>query len=69
MCFSKGLAIMVVALDHSKNFIERLLCIYNRANARQNLQNGMCSQQNSDQPGHPPSLISPCYPHEESLGP
>ena len=27
------------------------------------------SRKDSDQPGHPPSLIRVCCPHEESLGP
>ena len=27
------------------------------------------SSEDSDQPGHPPSLISLCCPHEEALGP
>ena len=31
-------------------------------------QNGMCLSEDSDLPGHPPSLISLRYLHEESLG-
>ena len=35
----------------------------------QNQQNDLCAQWRLDQPGHPPSLISLCYPHEETLDP
>ena len=32
-------------------------------------KNECAPSEDSDQPGHPPSLISLCCPHEESLGP
>ena len=35
----------------------------------QNQQNECAPSEDSDQPGHPPSLISLRHPHEESLGP
>ena len=35
----------------------------------QNQQNECAPSEDSDQPGHPPILISLCCPHEESLGP
>ena len=35
----------------------------------QNQQYGCAASEDSDQPGHPPSLISLPCPHEESLGP
>ena len=35
----------------------------------QNQQNGCASREDSDHPGHPPSLISLRCPHEENLGP
>ena len=34
-----------------------------------NQQNECANSEDSDQPGHPPSLISLGCPHEESLGP
>ena len=39
------------------------------ATAWQNQQNVFVPSEDSDQPGHPPSLISLRCPHEESLGP
>ena len=35
----------------------------------QNQRNDCAPSEHSDQPGHPPSLISLCCLHEESLGP
>ena len=35
----------------------------------QNQQNDWAPSEDSDQPGHPPSLISLRCPHEETLGP
>ena len=39
------------------------------ATSWQNQQSECAPSEDSDQPGHPPSLISLCCPHEESSGP
>ena len=47
----------------------RLADGYTFAATWQNQQNEYMPSEDSDQPGHPPSLISLRCPHEESLGP
>ena len=48
-----------------------LLCIFNIiwAATWQNQQSEFAPSEDSDQPEHPPSLISLRCPHEETLGP
>ena len=43
--------------------------MHNWATTWQNQQSDCAPSEDSDQPGHLPSLISLCCPHEESLGP